>query len=191
MTFNSLDRLLAALEKQPNFANYRRYKDLCQAWETVVEPQVTAQTRLLFVQRNILWVATSSAVWAQTLSLQRYFILIKLNNIVRTEPLEDIRFSSVGWDSSPKREQKSSEAVDNKVPQHPSFIPPVPPLSDPQESKSIMTPEIAFGRWTQVIKQRSQFLPLCPQCNCPTPPGELERWSKCCHCASQSWQKNV
>jgi predicted nucleic acid-binding Zn ribbon protein len=191
MSFNSFDRLLSALENQPNWANYRRYKNLCQCWEMVVEPQIVGQTRLLFVQRNVLWVATSSAVWAQTLSLKRYFLLKKLNSLVTTEPLEDLRFSSVGWHRSPNMDKEPSEEEKGVLPQHPSFIPSLPTRIDPQDSKSMMTPEIAFERWTQVIQQRSQSLPLCPQCNSPTPPGELERWSKCSICAVESWQKNV
>jgi predicted nucleic acid-binding Zn ribbon protein len=33
-------------------------------------------------------------------------------------------------------------------------------------------------------------LPRCPQCQCPTPPGELERWSVCAVCATQRWQEH-
>ncbi|NEP50291.1 MAG: DUF721 domain-containing protein, partial [Moorea sp. SIO3C2] len=33
-----------------------------------------------------------------------------------------------------------------------------------------------------------QNLPLCPQCKCPTPPGELQRWDVCGLCAIKQWQ---
>ncbi len=30
---------------------------------------------------------------------------------------------------------------------------------------------------------------LCPQCQCPTPPKELDRWSCCALCASKKWSQ--
>ncbi|WP_254567846.1 DUF721 domain-containing protein [Oscillatoria sp. HE19RPO] len=44
-----------------------------------------------------------------------------------------------------------------------------------------------FQRWAQGVQARSQGLPLCPHCGCPTPPGELDRWSVCALCAAKQW----
>lgn len=44
-----------------------------------------------------------------------------------------------------------------------------------------------FERWAQGVQAQSQGLPLCPQCGCPTPPGELDRWSVCALCAAKQW----
>ena len=44
-----------------------------------------------------------------------------------------------------------------------------------------------FERWAQRVQAQSLGLPLCPQCGCPTPPGELERWSVCALCAPKQW----
>jgi predicted nucleic acid-binding Zn ribbon protein len=32
------------------------------------------------------------------------------------------------------------------------------------------------------MRSRGQTLPLCPQCQSPTPPGELARWTVCGVC---------
>jgi predicted nucleic acid-binding Zn ribbon protein len=34
--------------------------------------------------------------------------------------------------------------------------------------------------------QRSDFV-ACPECRCPTPIGELARWSVCAFCMSKRW----
>src|SRR5512141_2607553 len=103
MTFQSLNHLLIVLENQPEWAQYQRYRRLCRCWEKMIEPQVIPHTRPLYIQRNILWVATSSAVWAQNLSLQRYSLLTKLNRQLSGDPLIDIRFSSAQWHNTPVR----------------------------------------------------------------------------------------
>jgi predicted nucleic acid-binding Zn ribbon protein len=38
------------------------------------------------------------------------------------------------------------------------------------------------------MRSRSQHLPLCPTCHCPTPEGELMRWSACALCAAKRFQ---
>jgi predicted nucleic acid-binding Zn ribbon protein len=38
------------------------------------------------------------------------------------------------------------------------------------------------------MRSRSQQLPLCPHCQCPTPAGELERWQMCSICATKHWR---
>lgn len=184
MAFDSLDRLLKSLEQQPGWAEYQRYCRLCQYWDKIIDSNVAPHTRPLYVQRNLLWVATSSAVWAQHLSLQRYSLLEKINTQFPREPLVNIRFSSAQWHDSPLFTGTPLESS------HPSEIalPNPPPQTSPEQLAT--TPEAAFQRWTELIKARSQGLPLCPQCHCPTPPGELKRWSLCMHCATQQWQKN-
>jgi predicted nucleic acid-binding Zn ribbon protein len=131
-------------------------------------------------------VATASSVWAQNLSLQRYSLLKKLNALL-SEPLVDIRFSSAQWYNV-----KPAAKVDRMTQEkHPSTIAPVPSL--PELPKTNPTPQEAFQRWAAVIEARSQNLPLCPDCQCPTPPGELERWTVCAHCISKqrSFQKST
>ena len=47
------------------------------------------------------------------------------------------------------------------------------------------TPHESLQNWLEKVKMRSQILPLCPQCNSPTPQTELDRWHLCCHCMAQ------
>jgi predicted nucleic acid-binding Zn ribbon protein len=177
MSFDSLDRILEALEKQPGWEAHRQYRHLLQCWETVVAPKTLKQTRPLYVSRDVLFVATASAVWAQNLSLQRYSLLKKLN-VLLPKPLVDIRFSSAQWyNVKPAASQATQE-------EHPGAIASGPSLPLPNKN---LTPQEAFQRWAEVIKARSQYLPVCPCCQCPTPPGELERWTVCSHCASKQW----
>ncbi|MEA5534236.1 DUF721 domain-containing protein [Crocosphaera sp. XPORK-15E] len=172
MTLNSLNQLLTNLIAQPHLAAYQRYQTVCQAWDEVVNERVAAQTRPLSINRNILWVATASAVWAQQLSLTRYSLLKQLNTHLSSEPLENIRFSSAQWYQpqplTPDPISRASESLSSEV------------TTNPQE---------AFEQWVKVLQHRDQALPLCPQCHCPTPLAELNRWDKCSLCMIRYWQQ--
>jgi predicted nucleic acid-binding Zn ribbon protein len=182
MSFDSLDRILEALEKQPGWEIQQQYRHLLQCWETVVEPKVARQTRPLYIARSVLWVATSSSVWAQNLSFQRYSLLKQLNALL-SEPLVDIRFSPAQWHNS----KRISDSQSSDGTKHPSAIAGNSELSLPELPTGKKTPETAFQRWAAVIGARSQNQPLCPRCQCPTPPGELERWNVCAYCIAKQW----
>ncbi|MEA5512074.1 DciA family protein [Crocosphaera sp. UHCC 0190] len=171
MTLNSLNQLLTNLIAQPHLAAYQRYQTVCQAWDKVVNERVAAQTRPRYINRNILWVATASAVWAQQLSLTRYSLLKQLNTHLSAEPLEDIRFSSAQW--------YQPQALT------PNAISRVSASLSPEVTT---TPQAAFEQWVKVLQDRDQTLLLCPQCHCPTPLAELNRWNKCSLCMVQHWQ---
>jgi predicted nucleic acid-binding Zn ribbon protein len=182
MSFNSLDRILEILQKQPGWETQQQYRHLLQCWETAVAPKVAQHARPLYIARNVLSVATSSSVWAQNLSLQRYSLLLRLNPLL-SEPLVDIRFSCAQWHNINRL--RSDRAIAQE--QHPSAIEMnleqlPPPL--PQGKK---TPQEAFQRWAAIVEARSRDLPVCPRCQCPTPVGELERWAFCSYCAAKQW----
>ena len=174
MSFDSLDGVLAAL-KQQSIPELQQYHRLLESWQAVVEPSVALQTRPLYVSRQILWVATSSSVWAQTLSLQRYALLKKLNAEL-SEPLVDIRFSTAQW----HKRDRSTAAIPGSQ-GHPSRTKPFPKLP-PGNS-----PQVAFERWSEQIRARSPHQ-VCPSCQCPTPEGELQRWGLCYLCTTKQWQ---
>jgi predicted nucleic acid-binding Zn ribbon protein len=46
-------------------------------------------------------------------------------------------------------------------------------------------PQTAFRHWARTMRSRGQSLPVCPACQCPTPVGELKRWSVCALCATK------
>ena len=120
--------------------------------------------------------ATSSSVWAQTLSLQRATLLKKLNTTL-TEQLLDLHFSPAQW------YQSSSNPATTEAAEHPSYIESEDLASLLPQLPEGNNPLDAFHRWSTILKQRSQHLPLCPRCDCPTPEGELKRWGFCAHCA--------
>ncbi|HAC65591.1 MAG TPA: DUF721 domain-containing protein [Cyanothece sp. UBA12306] len=181
MTFKSLNNLLKVIENQPQWSEYRRYCRVCQCWDKIIEPKFARHTRPLYIHRNILAVATSSAVWAQNLALKRYSLLKKLNSQLSCDQLSDLHFSSAQWYSSPPLTTTTTPQSS-----HPSDLNFTNPVCDDPQISPPKTPEEAFQRWLKVVEKNSQFLELCPQCHCPTPPGELERWSICINCAAQT-----
>ena len=183
MSFNSLDRLMKILEQQPGWEEYRQFKILSESWQSFVGSKIAQHTRILHITRDLLWVATSSSVWAQTLSMQRYSLLKKINAQFSWQ-LKDIRFSTAQWHRSPEN-TPSKDRSTNASEQHPSHL----DLDriDRDQLPLAETPQQALARWMEVLKMRSQHLPLCPQCNCHTPEGELLRWGLCRLCISKQW----
>jgi len=181
MSFKSLEQLLGAFIEQ-NAWHEQPLQCVVKCWSDVVGVAVAAHTRPLSIQRNVLWVATSSAAWAQTLTFERQRILAKLNPYLPNNPLVDIRFSTAGWQRSRTTNQGTTPEKNN----HPSYI----VTSDTRKNSaqaSAQNPRAAFQHWQEMTRSRSHGLPLCPQCQCPTPPGELQRWEVCSFCAAKKW----
>jgi predicted nucleic acid-binding Zn ribbon protein len=72
---------------------------LLRCWEQVVPSNTAQHSRPLYLHRGVLSVATSSAAWAQTLSLGRYQLIQKLTPLLGAS-LQDIRFSPAQWTRS-------------------------------------------------------------------------------------------
>lgn len=178
MSFRSLDHVISALQEQNKWQD-QPLQHLLKYWSEAVGAVVAAHTRPFSIQRDVLWVATSSAAWAQNLTFERQRILQKLNPLMPS-PLIDIRFSTARWQSPqyPKLTQPKTN-----LQQHPSFLKDVPRIPDPPVNSN--NPNATFQHWAQVMQARSQDLPLCPQCQCPTPLGELQRWTICAICAAK------
>lgn len=187
MSFQSLDDILQSLQQNPHWQELRQYRQILQHWTTVVNPETALNTRPLGVNREVLWVATSSSPWAQNLSLQRHSLLKKLNKFLEN-PLQDIRFAPAKWHQSrPHRDDGFPEA---NFKAHPSYT------SENLDYSLTLNPDTdlntAFEYWQQQIEKRSQILPLCPRCHAPTPPGELKRWSVCAYCfAKKDYNKSI
>lgn len=185
----SLNQVLNRLQTQILTPEQRQFQMLCDCWADVVGPTACQYTRPVAIQRGVLQVATSSSTWSQELTLRRMQILKKLNQRLEL-PLENIRFAPGQWrkQSNPNQlitNQSTSDDIQQLWQHHPSRIPTGSDLKNSpkatfDQSASALT---TFQQWAETIKQRSQHLPQCPHCHCPTPGGELERWSVCCHCA--------
>lgn len=184
MSFESLNRVLGSLRNQEGWQEQVQFQHLLQCWPEAVGPLVKAQTRPIgLTKQRVLRVATSSSVWAQNLAFERHRILEKLNTRL-LKPLVDIRFSTGQWQGSSLRQASGLEQVWRN---HPSQL---PSGHDDATFKPEVTSgsQTAFTRWASQVQARSRCLPLCPKCDCPTPPGELQRWSVCALCAAKQWQ---
>lgn len=184
MTFQAINSILEAIAKQPKWEKQRQYHQLVQCWQKVVNDRVAQNTRPLYLQREILWVATSSSVWAQNLALQRLTLLKKLNQFL-DQPIIDIRFSSARW-----YQKNQSNSYDTSIlSQHPSSLNIEADLFTFTDISIPNTPQEAFLKWKQVIERRSPYLSICPYCQSPTPEGELKRWQMCSCCITKKFSE--
>lgn len=183
--FKSLNHILGVVENQPQWHEINRFHCLLQCWSEVVGCSAAQHTRPYAVLNDVLYVATSSAVWAQELQFKRRWILQKLNAQL-TSPVVDIRFSSAQWQNSTSTGNGASPST--LWQEHPSNLVEVTTASPRCPTPLSQDSSSPFQRWVALMQARSLTLPLCPQCQCPTPPGELQRWTVCGLCASKQWQ---
>lgn len=186
MSFKSLHHVLDRLETQYQPKEQRQLQAVIRCWAEVVGPVVAAQAQPASVQRGVLRVATSSSAWAQNLVFERQRILEKLNARLTT-PLTDIRFSVAQMPSEAKSTSPGTEAQEQIWLQHPSRLPSLAQTTRVSQAAETTDPTRAFQTWAHTVRSRSQHLPLCPHCHCPTPPGELNRWNLCALCAAKRW----
>jgi predicted nucleic acid-binding Zn ribbon protein len=189
MSLKSLHSVLGSLETQYQSREQRQLQRILQCWAEVVGPVVAAQAQPTSIQRGVLRVATSSSAWAQNLVFERQRILEKLNAKI-SSCLSDIRFSTAQWQNPVTAINAGSEQQAQLWQQHPSRL--IQPLSSTRTDTGAEVPlpvdsTQAFQNWARAVRSRSQDLPLCPHCHCPTPPGELERWQICALCAAKTW----
>ncbi len=188
MSLESVNGILKLLEIEAKLQE-QPFQRLLKVWTSTVGSTIATHTQPVSIQRNVLWVATSSAAWAQNLTFERQRLLSKLNALLPT-PLVDIRFSTAGWQRLQNQSQQDNQAqAYPSTQEHPSYL-----GENAQEPRQIAPPphnaNAAFGNWMQTIQKRSHHLPLCPQCNCPTPPGEIQRWQVCSICAAKQFSEN-
>lgn len=173
MALEPVDRVLGKLRKA-QWRQQREFGKLKHAWAEVVGSAVAAQAQPTQVNaQRVLFVATSSAVWAQNLAFERQRLLVKLNALL-DKPLTDIRFSTRQWRSRSTASQPSRPWTPQSLVERAETVGRLTAETDTQA---------VFSRWSERVKAQSQKYPLCPQCHCATPPAELQRWSVCCLCA--------
>jgi predicted nucleic acid-binding Zn ribbon protein len=183
----SLDHIIGALENQLPLQGPQQFQRLLKCWPEIVGAAVANQTRPYSISRDVLYVATSSSVWAQELKFKRHFLLKKLNAQLSSR-LIDIRFSTAGWQKDSSQGNWASPSSSTLWQEHPSCVVQAASVSPIDEAVKQNDSRSAFQRWAQVMQARSLSLPLCPQCHCPTPSGELQRWSVCGLCATKQWK---
>ena len=188
MHFDSLDKILSQLEQQPGWEKFRLHRQLLKSWDACVSKNIALHTRPLYISRQVLWVATSSAARAQELSFQRYSILKKLNRQLPVV-LKDIRFSSSQWHQTrPSQNNSPKTTIFNLSKQHKAKSKSIPSSSKKKNADSTDA-KLAVQRCLQAIAQNSASLSACPNCDAPTPIEEIQRWNSCCHCVAQKWSE--
>lgn len=178
MSFNALNGILKAVETHSDWDRYRQFRHLIRVWQEAIEPRAVHHTRPLYIRRDVLWVATESAAWAQTLSLSRQDLLVKLNSYLE-KPIVGIRFSPARWLEQPLPPAIASSQY------HPSQVS-IPNRKSPSFEPPTTLPG-AFRAWMERVQWRSLQLTDCPRCQSPTPPGEIKRWSCCAYCIRREW----
>ncbi|MEB3274247.1 MAG: DUF721 domain-containing protein [Prochlorothrix sp.] len=184
-SFQTLESILGRLSQRSSWQAPQQFQQIVQLWPTIVGSPVAAQTRPVRLDRQMLQVATATPVWAQHLQFERHHILTKLNTQLGLD-LRDIRFSTALWSTSPYPDRQQLASVEQQIlwQQHPSRVPspasnapPIPPPNPTPNSSSAKSPQ----------DPTPPPLVYCPQCQCPSPPGELQRWSVCAFCAAKAW----
>lgn len=183
----SLDHIIGALENQLPLQGPQQFQRLLNCWPAIVGAAAANQTRPSSISRDVLYVATSSSVWAQELKFKRHFLLKKLNAQLSSQ-LVDIRFSTAQWQNDSSQGNLTSPSSSTLWQEHPSCVVKAVSASPIDQAVKLTDPHSAFQRWAQLMQARSLSLPLCPQCQCPTPSGELQRWTVCGLCATKQWQ---
>jgi predicted nucleic acid-binding Zn ribbon protein len=173
MSFKSLERSIKKWEDRPELQQLHQFRQIATSWLDVVGAPVAKNSRPHALNRGVLFVATSSSTWAQHLTLQRSRILTKLNPLL-SEPITEIRFATAQWQNRVLTPTEQSSAS-----------------PDLEKSTHILSevndPVTAFENWAEVMQKRSQHLPLCPGCQCPTPHPEIERWGICALCSAKNF----
>lgn len=175
----ALGQLIQELEKRPRWRTQGQLRQILACWSAVVGPSVAQHTVPVKLSRQVLHVAVSNGTWAQTLMFERLRILEKLNAHL-SSGLEDIRFSPGDWWRRPQRPQPAA-SLQAALQSHPCYSPSV----GAQGKIRTDSLEMAFQWWTEYHRRWACQQPLCPDCRCHCPMGELQRWQKCSICAAK------
>ncbi|MCC5899284.1 MAG: DUF721 domain-containing protein [Phormidium sp. BM_Day4_Bin.17] len=186
MSFESLNQILRSIPGPVVAPEQGQLEQLLALWPSIVGQKAARFSRPTRLSQGILQVATANAVWAQHLTFQRRQVLKRLNAQLN-EPLEDIRLSPRLWHQETQTPDPNPEY---QLSDHPSV------WNDPTKTSSApagretaspsASPQLAFEALLRKLAARTHDSSICPVCHCPTPIGELDRWSVCAVCAVSS-----
>jgi predicted nucleic acid-binding Zn ribbon protein len=190
MPLDSIHNVIHQLEQQPRWRSRGQFRRVLNQWAAVVGEGVARQAAPVRLDQDVLHVAVVNPMWAQTLTLERRHILTKLNDRLQLQ-LSDIRFSSGDWYRHNKSTPAAPALDNSQLPawlwQHPCFE----PRAIPQIRQRPETAAESFDRWAGMTQQLAAHQPLCPQCRCHCPQGELQRWGRCSICAVKGFKGPV
>lgn len=186
MTFDSLNAVLRGVGEPSQFLSQRsaQFQQVLHHWPSIVGADLALHTRPHRLDRQVLKVATSSAVWAQNLQFERHRLRVKILERVNLD-LKEIQFSTAYWQMPSSSELSLASAQEQQAwHNHPSRVSALPGLSG-LDSPSGRSLGDQFSAWARACQLRDRSLPRCPRCQSPTPPGELNRWKMCSFCMGQ------
>ena len=181
----SLQTLIRQLERSPRWRDSVGFRRLLMLWPQIVGNAVAQHSQPSQIKRGVLHVSVSSAAWAQTLTFERLRILDKIHQQIPAiaKDIKEIRFASARW----QQLQRRSQPLDTpQLTEHPSWTRAVQISSQPTPK----TAADAFHHWSQTIQTQLADQSVCPECRCPCPAQELQRWPACSICMSHHWQSN-
>ncbi len=163
-----LEQILAQLKQGQTWQRPRYFRDIVGCWRTLVGPQIHQNAQPHKLQDGLLWVATSSHVWAQQLLFQREVIKEKLLAQIPGLELREIRFTTKNWgeQTAPTPNSRQSSALSDRPF---SFA----PTEDPAER---------LDQIRQVAQWRLAQWSPCPRCQLPAHQASLDRWQYCSDC---------
>ena len=178
MAFTSLDKPLALVTKEKHWTHYRQYVEICSIWKNIVTHNILLNTNILSINKDIVYIATSSTGWSQELSFQKCSLLKKINQQLLYTSITKLHFSSAKW--SRKNQLNISLHEREKI----SFFSCREMQSTASNiyKKESQTPQSAFEKWTMNVQNQLTSFSVCPQCQRPASLHELKRWSKCYLC---------
>ena len=80
-------------------------------WEKVVDPQMLPYTRPLVIHGRTLWIEVSDSIRMQQLNFMKYDLLQKINDKIKPQYLEDIRYRQNVLASRPEEAPTSPEKI--------------------------------------------------------------------------------
>lgn len=197
MALEPLTGVLNGIEANSQWQKQKQYRQILTHWPTIVGTAVARQSRPFRLQRTVLYVATATSAWAQTLTFERPQILTKVNAQLHLD-LTDIRFSTSQWNRTPQPTPGLDQLQLQHLQEHPSWVAPSAGAASSARSPSSGMPmgysagtltdsQQAFQQWAARIQHSTQSYPRCPACRCPAPVGELKRWGLCSLCIAKHW----
>lgn len=184
MSVESLNRILQDVGEPSQFLGKRStlFQQVLHHWSSIVGADLALHTRPHRLDRQVLKVATSSAVWAQNLQFERHRLRIKILEQVNVD-LKDIQFSTAYWQVPCSGDLQLASAQEQQAWQnHPSRAPVLAGITVQGGGRTVVE---QFSAWAKACQLRDRSLPRCPRCHSPTPPGELSRWKMCSFCMGQ------
>ena len=153
------------------------------SWPEVTGDKIARKTKPLFIKDGIMFIAVQDSVWAQHLSLQKNYIIPRLNRKARTRLLKDLRFQSEGTNLEYHEDvvikeksdwRKEELAAEDMVVVENALLEGSPPPEFYQSLKSMLILQKKYLRWL--------FENGCKPCiHCSMPVFPIDHGDEC-HC---------